>query len=71
MRALKGPTPVVALVHVSPNGQPLDVQLVQSSAFPQLNNAVLTSAQQSTYNPATIDCMPTTGIYLFKAIFGT
>jgi len=71
LRSLKGPTPVVALVHVSPNGQPLDVQLVQSSAFPHLNNAVLTSAQQSTYNPATIDCMPATGIYLFKAIFGT
>ena len=71
LRALKGPTPVVVLVHVGPNGEPLDTQLVQSSAFPRLNDAVLASAQQSTYNPATIDCMPTTGIYLFKTIFGT
>jgi len=68
---LKGPTPVVALVRVSPAGEPLDAQLVQSSAFPRLNDAVLASAKTSTYYPATIDCMPSTGVYLFKALFGT
>lgn len=71
LTVLKGPTPVVALVHVSPAGEPLDVQLVQSSAFPRLNAAVLTSAKTSTYYPATIDCMPSMGVYLFKALFGT
>ncbi len=71
LTTLKGPTPVVALVHVSPSGEPLGVELVQSSPFPRLNGAVLESAKASTYNPATIDCMPSTGTYLFKALFGT
>ena len=71
LTTLKGPTPVVALVHVSPSGEPLGVELFQSSPFPRLNGAVLESARASTYNPATIDCMPSTGTYLFKALFGT
>ena len=71
LTTLKGPTPVVALVHVSPSGEPLSVELFQSSPFPRLNGAVLESARESTYNPATIDCMPSTGTYLFKALFGT
>ncbi|MBV8728068.1 MAG: energy transducer TonB [Candidatus Eremiobacteraeota bacterium] len=71
LRSLKGPTPVVAVVNVSPSGEPLNVELLESSPFPRLNGAVLESARTSTYNPATIDCMPSTGTYLFKALFGT
>jgi len=71
LSGLKGPTAIVALVHVSPGGEPLDVQMFQGSTFSRLNAAVLASAKASTYYPATIDCMPSTGIYLFKAIFGT
>lgn len=71
LRSLKGPTPVVAVVHVSPTGEPLDAELLQSSSLANLDSAVLASARASTYNPATIDCMPSTGTYLFKALFGT
>ena len=71
LAALKGPTAVSALVFLSPMGDPLDVQLVESSSFPDLNAAVLNSARASTYNPAVIDCMPSAGVFLFRAVFQT
>ncbi len=71
LSALRGPTAVSALVYLSPEGLPLDIQLVDSSKLPALDRAVVAAAQNSIYAPARIDCMPSTGVYLFRALFQT
>ncbi|GAC1504859.1 MAG: hypothetical protein NVS1B14_10550 [Vulcanimicrobiaceae bacterium] len=71
LSTLRGPTAVSALVYISPAGLPLDVQLVGSSNLPALDRAVVNAAQNSLYAPARIDCMPSAGVYLFRALFQT
>ena len=62
---------VSALVEVTvgANGQVLNPRVYQSSGNAAIDQATLTAATASTYTPATLNCKPVAGAYMFRAEF--
>jgi len=62
-------TAIVA-VTVTQNGKASAARVYGSSGDAQVDRAVLTAAEKSTYSPKRVDCAPVQSTYLFRADFG-
>jgi TonB family protein len=60
----------VVAVTVGSDGKAHGARVYKSSGNPNIDRAVLTAAEKSTYTPRLINCQPHSGVYLFKADFG-
>lgn len=66
--AFHSPTVEIEVVVGQP-GNLVDVRVVKSSGNLSIDQAALRSARQSTFSPKLVNCQPTQGKYLFRAIF--
>ncbi len=62
-------TAIVA-VTVTTSGKAAAAHVYRSSGDANVDRAVLTAAEKSTYSPKRVDCSPVQSTYLFKAAFG-
>ncbi|HTU82575.1 MAG TPA: TonB family protein [Candidatus Acidoferrales bacterium] len=58
------------LVTVGPNGRVVNAKVARSSGFAAIDHAAIVAAEGSTYAPATSNCKPVTGQYLFQVRTG-
>lgn len=59
----------VVAVKVGADGKPHGVTIYKSSGNANVDRAVITAAEKSTYTPRLVNCAPHSGVYLFKADF--
>lgn len=62
-------TSAIVIVRVGVNGKAEKVGIDRSSGNADVDRAVLKAAQESTYTPRLVNCVPEVGTYLFKADF--
>ena len=63
-----GPATVVVEVTVGPAGNLLGTRVVKSSGNSLIDYAAVRAARESSYSPKIVNCQPTQGNYLFRAI---
>src|SRR5579883_49946 len=63
------PVSAIVAVTVAANGKATAARVYKSSGNANLDRAVLTAAEKSTYAPKRVNCTAVTGTYLFKADF--
>lgn len=59
----------VVVVTVGTNGKAVATRVYRSSGYPNVDLAVVTAAQKSTYSPKYVNCTPVQSTYLFRANF--
>lgn len=59
----------IVVVKVGADGKPRGVTTYKSSGNANVDRAVITAAEKSTYTPRLVNCEPHSGVYLFKADF--
>ncbi len=59
----------IVLVTIAPNGKATAARVFQSSGNANVDRAVVTAAEKSTYSPKVVNCVPVAGSYLFRADF--
>jgi protein TonB len=64
-----GPVIVLVEVTIGPSGALVDATVSQKSGNMAIDQAALRAARQSQYSPKLVNCVPTTGSYIFKADF--
>ncbi len=57
---------VIVNVAVDASGNVQSLTIRQSSGYVEMDKAALRAAQQSTYAPAIVDCVPAAGSYAFR-----
>ncbi len=60
----------IVAVKVGANGKAAGARVYHSSGNANLDRAVLKAAEESTYTPRLVNCVPEDGVYLFTAEFG-
>jgi TonB family protein len=65
----KQPVSAEVTVTIGPDGKPTSARIFRSSGNADVDRAVLTAAEKSTYSPKYVDCKAVTGTYLFRADF--
>lgn len=64
-----GPKTVLVRVTIDPTGKLVNASISQSSGNIDIDRAALRAAMQSTYTPATANCKPIQGSYIFRTDF--
>jgi TonB family protein len=59
----------IVAVTVSTNGKAAAARVYHSSGYPNVDHAVVTAAEKSTYSPKLLNCTPVQSTYLFRADF--
>jgi TonB family protein len=64
-----GRSTVEVEVSVGPVGSVLGTRVTKSSGNSLIDDATVRAARESTYSPKLVNCQPTQGSYLFRAVF--
>lgn len=59
----------VVAVTIGADGKPIATRVYHSSGYPNVDRAVVTSAEKSKYSPKIVECSPVQSTYLFRADF--
>jgi TonB family protein len=60
---------VLVEVTIGPHGELVDASVQSSSHNQAIDQAAIRAAKQSQYAPRLVNCVPTTGSYIFRAEF--